>query len=78
MSAMFRASFSLAITPRTFESSMPIADILKPEAHEPVAVLDNDDLPIRIAGDSQKSFATVLQARASFLDGFHHRKAALG
>ena len=93
MSAMFRASFSVAIRPRTFKSSMPItentwhqpggclvqpvlpdvgdackrasrmADLrllllpfffrlrhleslwkLKPEAHQPVAVLDNDDL----------------------------------
>jgi len=53
-------------------------DILKPEAHQPVAGLDNDDLYVPIAEDSQKGFAAAIQARASFLHGFHHPKTALG
>jgi hypothetical protein len=31
-----------------------------------------DDLYVRVAEDSQKGFAAAIQARASFLHGFHH------
>ncbi|PYU26998.1 MAG: hypothetical protein DMG30_00585 [Acidobacteria bacterium] len=52
--------------------------VLKPEAHQPVAVLDHDDLHFRIAEDSQKRLAAAIPIGASFLHPFHRAKAVLG
>jgi len=53
-------------------------DILQPEAHQPVAVLDHNDLYVRIAEDSRQGLAAAIPARAGFSHRFHHPKAVLG
>jgi hypothetical protein len=53
-------------------------DLLQPKAHQPVALLDHDNLHLRIAEDSQPGFAPTIPAGASFPQRFHHPKAALG